>query len=180
MNKTKTVSKNSNVWQYCSEVTACTNCTAFGCIWCGDESGCHEEFSPYGCITASPCDDIQHCMRKTPESLPRSDYAHVNVVATIITLFVSSVLLFGLWMIMRCVTNQRRKKIKLKQYALGDVQLERYLNEPYRPLPDCSKSDEIANVLPFDVKYFICSNRICYVFFTQLTNIQTNRVIEVQ
>merc|ERR1712096_499888 len=40
-----------------------------------------------------------------------------------------------------------KKQLKIKRHVLGDVQLERFLNDPYRALPN-GKAD-IAHVAPF-------------------------------
>ena len=121
--------------RFCSEIHECESCTAQGCIWCGVDSGCHAEFSPYGCIASVTCNNIKQCMRKNPQALPYKDYANVNILATIMTVIVAVILLYLLWMIMRFVTNYRIKQLKLKRYAVGDLRLEQVLNSLNQPLP---------------------------------------------
>lgn len=134
-------------FETCASHSSCGNCTEWGCIWCGDEIGCHAQFSPYGCIHAEPCDSVFHCKRKHPQPLSHHQYAHINGTATVITLSLLMLFLIGCYFIMRLVVKYRKKRLKIKRHLRGDVELQRYLNEPYRVLPN--QTDHHPQVLPF-------------------------------
>lgn len=131
----------------CATQTACNNCTEWGCIWCGDDSGCHAKFSPHGCIHAESCDSLSHCKRKQPEPLRHNEYAHVNGTATTITILVLVTFLILCYLTMRFVVKYRKRKLKINRHILGDYELQRFLNEPYRMVPNQPAID--PQVLPF-------------------------------
>lgn len=135
----------------CSEISNCEQCTSEGCIWCGSDSGCHTQFSPYGCMFPVTCNDLENCMRKSPEELSNKHYAEINPLVTSITLIIAIAVLFGLWLIMRFVINYRKNQLKLKRYAIGDVRLEQYLNESLEsnqihPIPFESSNSSISSL----------------------------------
>ena len=76
----------------CSVIKGCQNCTFSGCIWCGEEYGCHDEFSPYGCMYSKPCNNITQCMRKHPEKILSNNYTPLNPFVIVISFINISIL----------------------------------------------------------------------------------------
>ena len=165
----------ASVWPLitCAAETSCSNCTHFGCIWCGDEQGCHAELSPYGCVYAVPCNNLDHCMRHEPESLPHGDYAHINGAVTIITSLIAIIIILSLWLIFRFVKKYRAKILKIERNEMGDIKLERFLNDPYQPFP-ADVDDDVPNLIPFEVKTFAQFNSPLYQI--EMESSQSNRI----
>ena len=88
-------------------------------------------------------------MRKKPQELDYKDYAHVNMIVLIFTIIVATVIIAVLWIMLHYFVEYRRKKLIIQHNRNTDVQLERYINDAYQPLP-YESNDEIANVIPFD------------------------------
>eukprot|EP01083_Nonionella_stella_P115168 341141_1 len=97
----------------CIRATTCTNCTASGCVWCGDALGCHEAFSPSGCVSGLPCNDTARCMRKKPQPLDSKQYPKVNGLVCIITVSVAVVFITALWIAWRYFAAHRKRKRKI-------------------------------------------------------------------
>ena len=141
-----------NLTESCSSVTHCQNCTSWGCIWCGDELGCHADFSPYGCVEPVACDDLLHCMRKHPQSLNYKNYEKVNIVVVIIASIVTVLIISVLWIMLYYFVNYRKRKKLIQRHRETNISLRRLIDNQHVSL---FRNEHIPNILPYQVKY-IC------------------------
>lgn len=121
----------------CSVIPDCYNCTAMSCMWCGSDNstthGCHDFLSPYGCLSASPCDSLLKCMRSEPQSIGYARAPSYVVVLACLCCIVGLVLLWLSWYAFSdCWAKLKKRRMRNNV----DIRLSSHLTTSYRRMVD--------------------------------------------